>query len=196
MKYKNKEQNLQSEIYQLIALAKKISLLEKNINFFIKKIYETIKKGNKVFMCGNGGSAGEAQHLAAEFLVRLNPKINRQPFPIISLAQDTSTLTAIGNDFDFKYIFSRNLQALAKKNDLLIVLSTSGNSKNIVEVLKKAKQLRITSLSLLGCGGGNAKKYSKNSIIVPSNNVARIQEMHLFLGHYILNAVEKKLLSK
>ena len=195
MNYKNKKTNLHTEIKDLISIIKKINLSKKNINTIIEKIYQTIKKGNKVFICGNGGSAGEAQHLAAEFLVRLNPKVIRKPFPVITLAQDVSTLTAIGNDFNFKYIFSRNLQALAKKNDLLFVLSTSGNSKNIIEVLKKAKKMGITSLSFLGCGGGKARSLSDLSLIVPSRNVARIQECHLFLGHFILNEVEKNLIN-
>ena len=109
---------------------------------------------------------------------------------------DTSTLTACGNDFNFKYIFSRNLEALGTKKDLLIVLSTSGNSQNIIEVLKAAKKKKISSLSLLGFDGGKAKKFSNLNLVVDSNNVARIQEAHLFLGHFILNEVEKKLLSK
>ena len=108
---------------------------------------------------------------------------------------DTSTLTACGNDFNFKYIFSRSLEALGKKGDLLIVLSTSGNSQNIIEALKAAKKRKINCLSLLGSKGGKAKKFSKLNIIVNSNNVARIQEAHLFLGHFILNEVEKKLIS-
>ena len=142
------------------------------------------------------GSAGEAQHFAAEFLVRLNPKKNRKPFPIISLAMDTSTLTACGNDFSFKYIFSRNLKALGNQGDLLIILSTSGNSQNIIEVLKVAKKLRIFSVGLLGFNGGKAKKLTDLNVTVKSDNVARIQEAHLFIGHHILNEVEKKLLSK
>ena len=119
-----------------IKLKKKLILLENKVNRAIEKIYETLKnKKGKVFICGNGGSAADAQHLSAEFLVRLNPKINRKPLPIISLAMDTSTLTACGNDYGFNYIFSRNLEAMANKNDILFVISTSGNSKNILEVL-------------------------------------------------------------
>jgi len=106
----------------------------------IEKIFSTIKNEGKIFICGNGGSAADAQHLAAEFLVRLSPKINRRPFPMIPLAMDTSTLTACGNDFDFKYIFSRNLEALGSKKDLLIAISTSGNSRNIIEVLRQSKK--------------------------------------------------------
>ena len=187
---------LQKDINNLIDTLKKTFYSKKDISLTIEKIYNTLKKGNKVYICGNGGSAGEAQHLAAEFLVRLNPKTNRRPFPVITLAQDTSTLTAIGNDYDFRFIFSRNLKALANKNDILIVLSTSGNSKNIIEVLKVAKKIKVFTIALLGFNGGNAKRISDVNIVVPSNEVARIQETHLFLGHHILNEVEKKLLRK
>lgn len=169
---------------------------KKEINLAISKIYNTIKSGNKIYICGNGGSAAEAQHFAAEFLVRLNPKKNRKPFPLVSLAMDTSTLTACGNDFDFKNIFSRNLEALGNQRDLLIVLSTSGNSQNITEVLKVAKKMKIFSLGLLGFKGGKAKKLANLNITIASNDVARIQEAHLFIGHHVLNEAEKKLLSK
>ena len=109
---------------------------------------------------------------------------------------DTSTLTACANDYGYENIFSRSFEAMAKKNDLLICFSTSGNSKNIINVLKKAKKLNISSVSFLGGNGGKAKKYSNLSIIVPSKNVARIQETHIFLGHYILDEVERYLLKR
>jgi D-sedoheptulose 7-phosphate isomerase len=108
---------------------------------------------------------------------------------------DTSTLTACGNDFDFKYIFSRNLEALGSKKDLLIVISTSGNSKNIIEVLKKSKKMKIFSIGLLGSNGGTAKKLSNLNIIVPHQKVARIQECHIFIGHFILKKVESMLIN-
>jgi D-sedoheptulose 7-phosphate isomerase len=100
--------------------------------------------------CGNGGSASDAQHLSAEYLVRLRPNVNRKPLPAISLAQDTSTLTACGNDYDFSDIFVRPFQALAKKNDILIVITTSGNSLNVIKVLKEARSKKITTLGFLG----------------------------------------------
>jgi D-sedoheptulose 7-phosphate isomerase len=103
-------------------------------------------------------------------------------------------LTACGNDYGFQYIFSRNLEALASKKDLLIAISTSGNSKNIIEVLKKSKKMKIFSISFLGSGGGAAKKLSSLNIIIPHKKVARIQESHIFVGHFILNQVEKSLL--
>ena len=193
---KNKQQSLILAIEESVSLKKKIILLEKDINSAINLIYKTIKNKKKIYICGNGGSAADAQHLSAEFLVRLRPKINRQPLPIISLALDTSTLTACANDYDFKYIFSRNLEALANSGDLLFCISTSGNSKNIIEVLKKSKKIKIKSLSLLGNRGGIAKTISDLSIVVPSCNTARIQEMHIFIGHYILEKVENLLFKK
>jgi D-sedoheptulose 7-phosphate isomerase len=177
-------------------LLKKIIFKERIINKIIAIIYKKIKKNNKIMLCGNGGSAADAQHLAAEFLVRLRPKINRKPIPALVLAQDTSTLTACSNDYNFKYIFSRNLKALGKRNDILIVISTSGNSKNILEVLKEAKKMKITTIGFLGGSGGLAKKFCEYSIIVPSKITARIQEMHIFLGHYIFESIEDLILKK
>ena len=177
-------------------LLKKIILEEKKINKISKLIYSRLKKGNKIMLCGNGGSAADAQHLAAEFLIRLRPKINRKPLAAISLAQDTSTITACGNDYSFNNIFSRNLQALGKKNDILIVISTSGNSKNIINVLKIASKMKITSIGLLGNTGGIAKNFCNYNIIVPSDVTARIQEIHIFLGHFIFETVEELFLKK
>jgi len=109
---------------------------------------------------------------------------------------DTSTITACGNDYDFNLIFSRNFEALAKKRDLLICLSTSGNSKNIINVLKKAKELKIEAINFLGFKGGKAKKFTRNNLIVPFNNTARVQEAHIMLGHYIFEKVEELILKK
>ncbi|MBD1167821.1 SIS domain-containing protein [Pelagibacterales bacterium SAG-MED06] len=164
------------------------------VHEIIDIIYENIENNGKILLCGNGGSAADAQHLSAEFLVRLRPNINRKPIPAISLAMDTSTITACGNDYSFNKLFSRNLEALSNSNDILIVISTSGNSKNILNVLKTAKRLKIFSIGLLGNKGGKAKKYCDKSIIVKSPNTATIQECHIFLGHYIFEQVEKKLL--
>ncbi len=174
----------------------KLYNLEKEVNAAIDLIYKTIIKGGKILICGNGGSAADAQHLAAEFLVRLRPNLNRKPIAAIALALDTSTITACGNDYDFNLIFSRNFEALAKKNDLLICLSTSGNSKNITNVLQKALKLKIKTINFLGFKGGKAKKFSKNNLIVPFNNTARIQEAHIMLGHYIFEKAEDLILKK
>ena len=167
-----------------------------DIEKIIKVIFKKIISGGKILLCGNGGSAADAQHLAAEFLVRLRPKINRKPIPAISLSMDSSTLTACGNDYKFEDIFIRPFEALSSRKDILLVISTSGNSRNIIKVLSKAKKNRITTLGFLGKGGGKAKKLCDYKIIVESQNIARIQEAHIFLGHYIFESVEELYLKK
>lgn len=171
-------------------LIKNFKIIDKIKN----KIIYCLNNSGKVFLCGNGGSAADAQHLAAEFMVRLRPKVNRNPYPVISLALDTSTLTACSNDYGYKNIFSRPLNALASEKDILIVISSSGKSENIIEALKLAKKKKIISIGFLGCGGGKAKFLCDLKYVVPSNNVARIQETHIFLGHLIFELVEDKLI--
>lgn len=183
-------------IEESIFVKKQLLHQEKKVKQIINIIYKSLLKGGKVMLCGNGGSAADAQHLAAEFTVRLRPKINRDPIPAISLSADPSTLTACSNDYGFKKIFLRNLQALYKKNDVLIVISTSGNSENILEVLKYCKRKKINSIGFLGFNGGKAKKYCKISLQVPSKITARIQEAHIFLGHYIFESVERLIIQK
>ena len=183
-----------SAIKESISVKKQLIKLEKKINYATDMIFNSINNSSKILICGNGGSAADAQHLSAEFVDRLRPSINRNPMPILSLALDTSHLTACSNDFSFDDVFVRPLEAFGKESDVLIVISTSGNSKNIIKVLKKAKKMNIKSIALLGCQGGDAKKYADNSIIVKSNNTARIQESHIFLGHFILESVERKIL--
>ena len=187
---------LSKKILKNIEIHNKLLNLNNVIFKSINQISKSLKNNGKIMLCGNGGSAADAQHLAAEFLVRLRPKVNRKPLPAITLAQDPSTITAVSNDYDFKYLFSRNLRALAKKNDVLIAISTSGNSKNIIEVLKEAKKLKIKSIALLGCGGGIAKKFTDYPIVVESNNTASIQETHIFLGHFIFENVEDIILNR
>lgn len=187
---------LQRQIDENISLHKDIAKMSKDIFDIIKNIKKKLKNGGKILFCGNGGSAADAQHLAAEFIVRLRPHINRNPLPAITLAQDTSSLTACGNDYSFEDIFLRPFKALAKKDDILICISTSGNSKNILKVLKEAKKSKIYSVSFLGKGGGKAKKLSNKPLIITSNNTARIQECHIFLGHFILEKVENLILKK
>ena len=187
---------LKNQIEENINVHQNILNISKDIIDVIENIQKRLKKGGKILFCGNGGSAADAQHLAAEFIVRLRPHINRNPLPALSLAQDTSTLTACGNDYSFDDIFLRPFKALAKKNDVLVCISTSGNSKNILKVLKEAKKTKIYSVSFLGKGGGKAKRLSIKSLVVPSKNTARIQECHIFLGHFILEKVEDIIISK
>jgi len=172
-------------------LAKK-SLLNnsKIIQKAIEVIFKKISKGGKIFLCGNGGSAADAQHLAAEFLIRLRKNVNRPPIAAISLFTDPSTITACANDYDFKYIYSRNLEALGSNKDVLIVISTSGNSENIIEATKIAKKKKIFIVGFLGGNGGSLKSSCDLSIIVDSKKTNRIQEAHIFIGHFIFEQVE------
>ena len=187
---------LKNQLNENIEVHKNILKMSEDIIDVINNIHKRLKKGGKILFCGNGGSAADAQHLAAEFIIRLRPHINRNPISALSLAQDTSTLTACGNDYSFDDIFLRPFKALAKKNDILICISTSGNSQNILKVLKEAKKNKIYSVSFLGKGGGEAKKLSNKPMIIPSKNTARIQECHIFLGHFILEKVEDIIISK
>lgn len=193
-----KNNNFQNNLNQNIEVHKKLIFLEKKINLISNVITKKMTKkkggGGKIFFCGNGGSAADAQHLAAEFLVRLRPKVNRRPYPAISLCQDTSTITACANDYSFEDIFLRNFIALSNKNDILIAISTSGNSKNILKILKYAKLKKFYSIGLLGNKGGKAKKFCTETLIVPSVNTARIQECHIFLGHCLLEEIENNLI--
>ena len=180
------EENLNQHIETINSLKN----LKKNIKNSIKIISHSISKGGKILFCGNGGSAADAQHLAAELMIRLTKK-KRKAYPAISLSLDTSTLTACANDFKYEDIFSRALEGIGNKNDILIVLSTSGNSKNILKVLKSARSKKITSIGFFGNNGGMCRKYTKINLIVESKNTARVQETHIFLGHFILSEVEK-----
>ncbi len=185
---------LKNQIEDSINIHKEIIKISDKITSVINIIHRKLKKDGKILFCGNGGSAADAQHLAAEFIVRLRPHINRNPLPALTLAQDTSTLTACGNDYSFDDIFLRPFKALAKKNDILVCISTSGNSKNVLKVLKEAKKKNIYSICFLGKGGGKAKKLCISPLVISSNNTARIQECHIFMGHFIIEQVENIIL--
>ena len=154
----------------------------------------SLKSGGKIIFCGNGGSAADAQHLGAELLVRFRSNINRKPIAAISLVQDTSSITACGNDIGFEFLFERNLRALGKKGDTLICISTSGNSKNLILAADYARNLGIKVIGLLGNKGGDLCKKCNLSFIVPSSETARIQEAHITIGHALIEYLEDKLL--
>ncbi len=155
---------------------------------------KSIQNNGKLMLCGNGGSAADAQHLAAEMLIRLRPLNNREGVAAITLAQDTSTITACGNDFGYDKIYERTLKSLGKENDCLIAITTSGKSKNIILAMKAAKELNIKVFGFLGCGGGEALKYCDEAFIVPSNETGRIQEAHITAGHALMEYIEDKLI--
>tara|TARA_B100000941_G_scaffold3161_1_gene2093 strand:- start:12441 stop:13052 length:612 start_codon:yes stop_codon:yes gene_type:complete len=159
-----------------------------------KLIVDSITGGGKLLICGNGGSAADAQHLAAEFLVRLTSEVNRGSIPALSLAQDTSTLTACLNDYGPDDVFKRVFSGLSSDGDILLAITTSGNSRNIIETLKFAHTRDILTLGFLGNGGGEALKYCDLAFVVPDNVTARIQESHITAGHALLQYVEDKLL--
>ena len=148
-----------------------------------------LKNGNTIFWCGNGGSAAESSHLAVELIGRF--KNNRRPLPSISLNADTSALTCIANDFGYDEIFARQLEGLASRGDVLVVLSTSGKSENILRALRKAKEIGVVTIALLGKGGGQALDLADHAIVIDSSETARIQEIHLLLGHTFCEYAEK-----
>jgi D-sedoheptulose 7-phosphate isomerase len=158
------------------------------IGCFSHELISAINRGNKIFIIGNGGSAADAQHLATEMTVKMGKK--RKSLPFIALTTDTSAITATGNDFRFNKIFSRQLEGLGQKNDILISISTSGNSPNILEALKIAKKRKIKTLSILGNKGGKAKKNSDLSFIVKSNNPSRIQEIHIIFYQNFCHVID------
>lgn len=153
-----------------------------------------IKAQKKIMLCGNGGSAADAQHLAAEMLIRLRPKNNRIGIPAISLAQDISTITACGNDFGYDKLYERMVQSLGNNGDILIVITTSGNSENIILAIKQAKRMGIKVFGFLGSGGGKAFELCDESFVVPSDNTGRVQESHITAGHALMEFIEDRLI--
>ena len=155
-----------------------------------KNIAKLVQNGNKIMLCGNGGSAADAQHLAAEMLIRLRPKYNRKGIPAIALAQDTSTITACGNDFGYDILYERMVASFGKKGDCLIAISTSGNSTNVIRAMLEAKKMGIHVYGFLGAGGGEALQYCDDAFVVPSENTGRIQESHITAGHALMECIE------
>jgi D-sedoheptulose 7-phosphate isomerase len=151
-------------------------------------VVKTLKTGNKILLMGNGGSAADAQHIAAEIVGRFTTE--RRGLPAIALTTDTSILTSIGNDYGYDNIFSRQVEALASAEDLVIGISTSGNSKNVLQALTAAASLGCQTSALLGKGGGEIKNVVNLSLIAPSNNTARIQEAHILIGHILCQVVD------
>ena len=156
-------------------------------------IVNCIKNGNKILLCGNGGSAADCQHLATEFMVRLSHDVKRPAIGAIALTTDSSNLTAGGNDIGFDNIFSRSVEGIGNKGDVLIGISTSGNSENIIRAIKKAKEKGISAIGLLGNTGGKMKNICDLSICIPSDNVQRIQESHITVGHILCEITEREL---
>jgi len=157
------------------------------------QLAKIIEKGGKILFCGNGGSAADSQHLAAELVVRLRSSFNRPAIPAIALTVDTSILTAGGNDYGFDYVFSRQVEALGREKDALIAISTSGNSLNVIKAIEEAKKKNMFVVGFLGGNGGKIKDMCDISFVAPSNNTARIQETHILVGHILCEIIEETL---
>ena len=158
--------------------------IERVANIFLS----CLQRGGTIFWCGNGGSASDSQHLAGELVGRFVDE--RKPLKSIALTADTAVITCIVNDYGYEHIFSRQIEALGSKGDVLVGITTSGNSKNVLNAFEVAKKKCVTTIGLLGKGGGRAKNYVEESIIVPSKSTARIQEMHILIGHILCDLIE------
>ena len=169
-------------------------ILEKSIEDVIKKIISCFEHGNKIIVFGNGGSAADSQHFAAEFVGRFLKE--RKSLPAIALTTDTSILTALGNDYSFDTIFSRQCESLVQKNDLVLGISTSGNSINVINGINAAKNYGAITVGLLGSNGGELSNITDMSIIVPSNSTPRIQESQRVIMHIICEMVEEHFSNK
>ena len=162
--------------------------LQTAIKYACDKINSAIQNGKKIILCGNGGSAADAQHIAAEFTGRYVKE--RRALAAVALTTDTSALTAIGNDYGFDKIFDRQVEALAQAGDVLIGISTSGNSKNVVNAFNKAYDIGCITIALTGNDGGVMSEHCMTNIIVPSSVTARIQEMHILIGHIFCEVID------
>ena len=183
-------ETIQAELAEHIVTAQSVlDALGATLEAACDLVVETLKNGNKLLICGNGGSAADAQHFAAELTGRY--KTERKPLPAIALTTDTSALTAIGNDYGFDDVFSRQAGALTVSGDLLVAISTSGNSSNVIKALETAKAQGAKTLGLSGKGGGKMDALCDCHLIVPSDNTPRIQEMHIFFIHTLCQAVDQ-----
>ena len=165
--------------------------LTAEIEIVTTKIIQAFKDGNKLLLCGNGGSASDAQHIAAELSGRFIKE--RKPLYAEALHVNSSYMTAVSNDYGFESTYSRMLEAIGKKGDVLIALSTSGNSENVINAVKMANSLGMLSVGMTGAMGGKIKDLCQHNIIIPSSNTARVQEAHILVGHIFCQIIEEKL---
>lgn len=159
----------------------------------IDMLLHALRSGKKILLCGNGGSAADAQHLATEFVIRLDPTIKRPGLPAIALTTDSSNLTAGANDLGYDHVFSRSVEALGNEGDVLIGISTSGKSESVNRAFMTAHQKKMATIGFLGKDGGPAKDLVDIALIMPSNDTQRIQEGHITVGHIIFQQVEHEL---
>jgi|ETNmetMinimDraft_11_1059920.scaffolds.fasta_scaffold97748_2 D-sedoheptulose 7-phosphate isomerase len=170
---------------------KTLEILEKKIYSASEMVSNCLKNNGLVMWCGNGGSASDSMHLSAELLGRSKKK--RRSLRSISLAADSSLITCISNDFGYENLFSRQLEGLANKNDVFISLTTSGNSVNIISAIRKAKELNLKTILMSGNSGGKCAGLTDLELLVPSTSTARIQEMHMLIGHSLCDLIEEHL---
>lgn len=177
----------------------KIKCIEDGFDSIVKMgdaIVESIINGGKLLLCGNGGSAADAQHLAAELVVRLRPAYNRRGLPAIALAMDTSTITACGNDYSFDLLYSRTLESIGNTDDCLLGITTSGNSQNVYNAMELAKKMNIKTFGFLGAGGGKVLELCDEVFLVPGHETGRVQECHITAGHALMEHIEDGLLER
>ncbi|HEV7799357.1 MAG TPA: D-sedoheptulose 7-phosphate isomerase [Pyrinomonadaceae bacterium] len=158
-----------------------------------KRICETLKVGNKILLCGNGGSAADAQHIAAELVGRYERE--RRAFPAISLTTDTSALTALSNDYGYEEVFARQVEALATSGDVLIAISTSGKSLSVIKAAEQARAIGCKTIALTGCSGEPLVSHCDLAVVVPSNRTSRVQEAHITIGHLWCEMVDAMVVS-
>ena len=169
----------------------KDDILLTQIEAVAKKCVDVYKNSKKTLLAGNGGSAADAQHIAAELVGRYG--FDRPSIPSLALTTDTSNLTAIGNDYGYDKVFSRQVEGMAQEGDLFIGISTSGNSLNVINAFNSAKEKGVTTVALVGRDGGEMAKIADFALIVPSNATPRIQESHILIGHILCDIIEKEL---
>jgi D-sedoheptulose 7-phosphate isomerase len=186
--------DLKAQLRELQELAVKMEQLLPQVEALLPMFTACFKRGNTVFACGNGGSASDALHLCEELVGRY--RSNRRALPAICLNADVTAITCIANDWNFDYIYARQLEALGKAGDILVAFSTSGNSGNILQVLEQAKKSGIQTILLTGKDGGKGKALADHTLIIPSANTARIQEIHTWLLHVIMEEIEEQFPAK
>ena len=181
-------ENLQKAIAEHQAMFAKLAVLIPQISQIAEELKACLKRGGKILLMGNGGSAADSQHIAAEIVGRF--KKERRGLAAIALTTDTSIITSVGNDYGYDYIFARQIESLCRPEDVVVGITTSGNSKNVVAAIEEANRLGATTLGLTGGTGGKLNDLCKFNLIMPSSDTPRIQEAHIFVGHSLCELLE------
>ena len=183
-------ENLKNAIADHQAMFAKLGDLIPQITLVAEELKACIKRGGKILLMGNGGSAADSQHIAAEIVGRF--KKERRGLAAIALTTDTSIITSVGNDYGYDYIFARQIEALCRHEDVVIGITTSGNSKNVVAAIEEANKLGATTIGLTGGTGGKMSELCKYNLVMPSSDTARVQEAHIFVGHSLCDLLESE----